>query len=168
MVSYRVWCSRVLSHSTSQYNNLYIMYLSSCHFIYQQSRQSPRPIQTCQILMCSQQSLNEWALCEPPEAWQKSKSLWTQWNTINSSLIASSMYLYPEAPAAVHTMAKLSRSYLGALQSRQKCQESQFHIRTDMLRHTKPITRLSWAYKNQTTEMWRGKFILTRSPHTRL
>jgi len=37
-----------------------------------------------------------------------------------------------------------------------------------MLRHTKPITRLSRAYKNQTTEMWRGKFILTRSPHTRL
>ena len=37
-----------------------------------------------------------------------------------------------------------------------------------LLRHTKPITRLSWAYKNQTTEMWREKFILTRSPHTRL
>ena len=37
-----------------------------------------------------------------------------------------------------------------------------------LLRHTKPITRLSQAYKNQTTEMWREKFILTRSPHTRL
>ena len=37
-----------------------------------------------------------------------------------------------------------------------------------VLRHTKPITRLLRAYKNQTTEIWGGKFILTRSPHTRL
>jgi len=42
------------------------------------------------------------------------------------------------------------------------------HICPYLLRHTKPITRLSQAYKNQTTEMWREKFILTRSPHTRL
>jgi len=37
-----------------------------------------------------------------------------------------------------------------------------------VLRHTKPITRLLRAFKNQTTEIWREKFILTRSSHTRL